>query len=47
MTEIHIGADVPDEDKITSVPERTFQGCSSLSKISELNMVTSIGDSAF
>ena len=24
MTEIHIGADVPDEDKITSIPGYTF-----------------------
>lgn len=47
MTEIHIGADVSDEDKITSVPRFTFQNCSSLSEVTGLNMVTNIGDSAF
>lgn len=47
VTEIHIGADVPDEDKITSVPMYTFYGCSSLSEVTGLNMVTNIGQSAF
>lgn len=47
ITEINIGSQVPDQDKITSLDTATFQNCSSLTKVTGLKKVTYIGSVAF
>lgn len=47
MTEIHIGSQVPDESKITSIQNYTFMNCSSLNNITGLSKITRIDVHAF
>ena len=47
IEEIHIGANVPDNQKITSLPNSFCRDRPSLKEVTGLNMVTSIGSYAF